>query len=186
MSDSGPVRRAIAATATTIALGVGVAVFYSAMTNFTGPVLLCFATAEVALANVRATPRLSAATLYWSAAVIVGGPMFRDLFYAARVVGIGALGIVLIVALLASAPDSADHRVPHAVVRCEGGKADTAAVRAALERFNAASDNGWCWTVDALAAFLLHELCGIALLDCRYPPTGDAAGTASPPGGRKR
>ena len=102
MSDSGPVRRPIAATAiTAVALGVGVAAFYPAVTNVTGPALLCFATAAVALANVRAMPRLSAATLYWSAAVIAGGPMFWNLSYAVRVVGIGALGIVLLVALLA-------------------------------------------------------------------------------------
>ena len=74
-----------------------------------------------------------------------------------------------------SAPDNAEHGVPHALVRCAGGKADTAAVRAALERFNEAPDNGWRWTVDALAACLLDELCGIALLDCRYPPTSGAA-----------
>ena len=73
-----------------------------------------------------------------------------------------------------SAPDSAEFGVPHAIVRCGGGKADIADVRAALERFNEASDNGWRWTVDALAAYLLQELCGIALLDCRYPPSSDA------------
>ena len=89
-------------------------------------------------------------------------------------------------ALWASVPDDAEHGVPHAIVRCEGGKADTAEVRAALERFNEARDDGWRWTVDALAAHLLHELCGIALLDCRYPPSSDAANAASPPGGRKR
>ena len=85
-----------------------------------------------------------------------------------------------------SGPDSTGLGVPHAIVRCEGGKADTANVRAALERFNEAQDNGWRWTVDALSAYLLQELCGIGLLDCRYPTTGEAAGTASPPGGRKR
>ena len=85
-----------------------------------------------------------------------------------------------------SAPDSAEHGVPHAIVRCEGGKADTADVRAALKRFNEAPDDGWRWTVDALAAHLLHELCGIALLDCRYPPSTGVADAASPPGGRKR
>ena len=65
MSDSGPARRPIAATATTaVALGVSVVAFYSAMTTVTGPVLPGFVTAAVALANVRTTPRLSAATLY--------------------------------------------------------------------------------------------------------------------------
>ena len=84
------------------------------------------------------------------------------------------------------APDSAEYGVPHAMVWCGGGKADIADVRAALERFNEASDNGWRWTVDALAAYLLQELCGIALLDCRYPPASTTADAASPPGGRKR
>ena len=38
-------------------------------------------------------------------------------------------------------------------------------------------------TVDALASHLLHELCGIALLDCLHPLAGVAAGGASPPEG---
>ena len=88
--------------------------------------------------------------------------------------------------LWALAPDNAEHGVPHAIVRCEGGKADTADVRAALRRFNEAPENGWRWTVDALAAHLLQDLCGIALLDCRYPPSSGAAEAESPPGGRKR
>ena len=85
-----------------------------------------------------------------------------------------------------SAPGSGDWGVPHAIVRCEGGKADTAEVRAALQRFNEAPDNGWRWTVDALASHLLHELCGIVLLDCRRLVSSGAADAASPPGGRKR
>ena len=71
-------------------------------------------------------------------------------------------------------PDGAAHGAPHVLVRCEGGKADPADVRAALERFNAAPDDGWRWTADALAAYLLHELCGIALLDRGESPSGDA------------
>ena len=73
-----------------------------------------------------------------------------------------------------SAPDDAARGVPHALVRCEGGKVATGVVRAALERFNAEPGDGWRWTADALAAHLLQELCGIALLDCREPPSGDA------------
>ncbi len=69
--------------------------------------------------------------------------------------------------------DGAGHGVPHVVVCCEGGKAATADVRAALRRFNEAPDDGWRWTTDALAAYLLHELCGIALLDCRQLPSRD-------------
>ena len=86
-----------------------------------------------------------------------------------------------------SATDGGDYGVAHAVVRAEGGKADAAALRASLERFNERPDNGWRWTVDA---HLLHDLCGVALLDSRYPPTraDGPIGTraTSPPGGRKR
>ena len=48
-------------------------------------------------------------------------------------------------------------------------------MRAALTRFNEAPDDGWRWTVNALAAHLLQELCGITLLDCRRPLSGGAA-----------
>ena len=88
--------------------------------------------------------------------------------------------------LWASATDTGEYGVPHAIVRCGGGKADLADVRAALRRFNEARDDGWRWTVDALAAYLLHDLCGIVLLDCRRPVSSDDADAASPPGGRKR
>ena len=53
---------------------------------------------------------------------------------------------------------------PHALVRCDGGKTDTEVLRDALERFNVPPDDGWCWTTDALAAHLLHDLCGITLV----------------------
>ena len=69
-----------------------------------------------------------------------------------------------------AAPDGAAHGVPHALVRCGGGKVEAGEVRAALERFNAAPADGWRWTADALAAHLLQELCGVSLLDCREPP----------------
>ena len=69
-----------------------------------------------------------------------------------------------------AAPDGAAHGVPHVLVRCGSGKVEAGEVRAALERFNATPADGWRWTADALAAHLLHELCGIALLDCREPP----------------
>ena len=69
-----------------------------------------------------------------------------------------------------SAPDTGTYGGPHAIVRAEGGKVDTAVLWPVLERFNQAPDDGWRWTVDALAAYLLHELCGVALLDFRQPP----------------
>ena len=56
------------------------------------------------------------------------------------------------------------------MVRCEGGKVDPAALRASLERFNEAPDDGWRWTVEALAAHLLHDLSGVALLGGLEPP----------------
>ena len=48
--------------------------------------------------------------------------------------------------------------------------ADQAVLRASLERFNEAPDDGWRWSVDALAAHLLHDLCGVALVGWPEPP----------------
>ena len=74
-----------------------------------------------------------------------------------------------------SAADKGEYGVPHAMVRCEGGKIDPATLRASLERFNEAPDDGWRWTVEALAAHLLHDLCGVALVGWLEPPDiGDA------------
>ncbi|MDE2765346.1 MAG: hypothetical protein OXI25_02800 [Chloroflexota bacterium] len=74
-----------------------------------------------------------------------------------------------------SAADKGGHGVPHATVRCEGGKVDPAALRASLERFNEAPDDGWRWTTEALAAHLLDNLCGVALVGWLEPPNaGDA------------
>ena len=53
----------------------------------------------VAVLLVWATPRLSAATLYWSAATIAGSPMFWNLSFS-LLMGIGAFGVVLLVLLL--------------------------------------------------------------------------------------
>ena len=85
-----------------------------------------------------------------------------------------------------SAPDKGEYGGPYAIVRCTGGKLVPSVLRASLQRFNEPPDNRWRWTTEALAAYLLHDLCGIALLDCRLPPSSGAAETASPPGGRKR
>ena len=74
-----------------------------------------------------------------------------------------------------SAADKGEHGVPHATVRCEGGKVGPAALRASLERFNEAPDDGWRWTVEALAAHLLNDLCGVSLVGWPEPPNaGDA------------
>ena len=79
-----------------------------------------------------------------------------------------------------SAPDRDGLRRPHALVRSEGGRIDTGALRASLERFNEPRDDGWEWTAEALAAHLLHDLCGIAVVSWRYPPDHDVCphGTA--------
>ena len=69
-----------------------------------------------------------------------------------------------------SAADKGEHGVPHATVRCEGGKVDPAALRASLERFNESPDDGWRWTAEALAAHLLHDLCGVSLMGWPEPP----------------
>lgn len=69
-----------------------------------------------------------------------------------------------------SAPDRGEYGVPYALVRCEAGGIGASAVRASLRRFNEASDDGWRWNVEALAAHLLHDLCGVALLGFRCPP----------------
>ncbi len=69
-----------------------------------------------------------------------------------------------------SAEDRGGYGVPYALVRCEGGRIGTSAVRAALRRFNEPSDEGWRWTVEALAAHLLQDLCGVALLGFPFPP----------------
>lgn len=69
-----------------------------------------------------------------------------------------------------SAPDKGDYGVPYALVRSDGGRIDARALRASLQRFNEPADDGWRWTAEALAAHLLYDLCGIALVSWRYPP----------------
>ena len=59
---------------------------------------------------------------------------------------------------------------PYAMVLCKDGRTGTAALRASLERFNEPPEDGWRWTVDALTAHLLSDLCGITLAGWRYPP----------------
>lgn len=77
----------------------------------------------------------------------------------------------------AAAPDKDGYGVPHALVLYRDGKVEPAALRAALERFNGRPrDDGWRWTVEALAMHLLDDLCGIALADCRAPPPPEDCG----------
>ena len=96
----GNARRPVAATVSSIALVLAMAAYFPAMVLFTPAVFVCFATPVVALLLVRATPRLSAATLYWSAATIAGSPLIWNI-PGTLLMGIGAFGIVLLALLLA-------------------------------------------------------------------------------------
>ena len=91
--------RPIAATFSSIALVLAMAAFFPAMVLFTGAVFVCFVTPVVALLLVWATPRLSAATLYWSAATIACSPLIWNL-PGSLLTGIGVFGVVLLVLLL--------------------------------------------------------------------------------------
>ena len=88
--------------------------------------------------------------------------------------------------LWASAADKGEYGVPACDRAVRGRQGRRGGRAGALQRFNEAPDNGWRWTVDALASHLLHERCGIVVLDCRRPVSSGAADAASPPGGRKR
>lgn len=78
----------------------------------------------------------------------------------------------------ASSAGADEYGVPHALVLYGNGKVEPAALRAALERFNARPDGGgWRWTVEALAIHLLDDLCGVTLADRRAPPAGGDPGT---------
>ena len=69
-----------------------------------------------------------------------------------------------------SAPDKGEYGGPHALVRCEGGRIAASALRASLRRFNEPPDDRWRWSAEALSAYLLHDLCGVALVGWPYPP----------------
>ena len=92
-------RRLKAATASSIALGFAMASFLPAMVHFTPAVFICLVTPVSALSLARSTPRLAAATLYWSAATVAASPMFWNL-PAEVLMGVAALGIVFVAALL--------------------------------------------------------------------------------------
>ena len=74
--------------------------------------------------------------------------------------------------------DSTEYGAPHSIVRCEGGKGDTVDVRAALERFNEAPDNGLRLSADALAAMAgsgqVTRMKGIVWHIRAKPPAVDA------------
>ena len=74
--------------------------------------------------------------------------------------------------LCEKATDKGEHGVPFVRVRCEGGKIDPATLWASLEQFNEAPDDDWRWDPEALAVYLLHNLCGVALVGWPEPPGG--------------
>ena len=78
-------------------------------------------------------------------------------------------GEVAMPRLWKSESDQGGYGVPHALVLYADGKVNRSVLRAALGRFNEPPDDGWNWTVEALAMHLLHDLCGITLADCRTP-----------------
>ena len=71
--------RPVAATICSMALVLSMLAFLPSMVIFTGAASVCFVTAVVALACIRATPRLAIATLYWSAATVLAGPTIINL-----------------------------------------------------------------------------------------------------------
>ena len=71
--------RRIAATICSMALILSMLAFVPGMVFFTGAALVCLVTLVVALACIRATPRLAIATLYWSLATLLASPMIVNL-----------------------------------------------------------------------------------------------------------
>ena len=100
MTSKGDAPRGpVAATFSSIPLVLAMVAFFPTMVLFTAAVFVCSVMPAVALLLVSATPRISAATLYWSAATIAGSPMFWNLSFS-LLMGIGAFGLVLLVLLL--------------------------------------------------------------------------------------
>ena len=88
--------RPVAATICSIALILAMLAFVPSIVIFTGAASVCFITIVVALACIRATPRLATATLYWSFATFLAGPGIVNLDLWA----IGLLALIGCVLLL--------------------------------------------------------------------------------------
>lgn len=98
MTANDTTSRRVAVTICSIALILSMLAFVLSMGFATPAVLVCFVTPVVALACIRATPRLAIATLYWSAATFLAGPGIVNL----EVWAIGCLalcGLVLLIGL---------------------------------------------------------------------------------------
>ena len=95
-NDTTPRRGAV--TMCSIALILSMLAFVPSIGFATGAASVCFVTPVVALACIRATPRLAIATLYWSAATFLAGPGIVNLDL--WVIGCLALvGLVLLIGL---------------------------------------------------------------------------------------
>lgn len=79
-----------------------------------------------------------------------------------------------------SASHKGDYGVPYAMVMSEGNKVDVSTLRAALKRFNEPPEDGWQWSVEALAQHLLRELCGIMVVGGRLPPNREICPHGNP------
>ena len=73
-----------------------------------------------------------------------------------------------------------DYGVPYAMVMSEGNKVDVSTLRASLHRFNEPPEDGWEWSVEALARHLLQELGGIMLAGGRLPPNREICPHGNP------
>ena len=90
--------RPLSASMCSMALILSMLAFLPGMVIFTPAVVVCFVTPVVALACIRATPRLAIATLYWSAATFLASPMIVNLDGWA--IGcLALLGLVLLIGL---------------------------------------------------------------------------------------
>ncbi|MCY3623399.1 MAG: hypothetical protein OXH68_17035 [Gammaproteobacteria bacterium] len=72
--------------------------FVPSMAIATPAVLVCFVTPVVAVACIRATPRLAIATLYWSAATFLAGPGIVNLEVWA-ISCLALVGLILLIGL---------------------------------------------------------------------------------------
>ena len=90
--------RRVAATMCSTALILSMLAFVPSIVMFTGAASVCFVTMVVALACVRATPRLAVATLYWSVGSLLASPMIVDL-HPWAIGGLAIVGLVLLVGL---------------------------------------------------------------------------------------
>lgn len=98
MTANDTTRRRGAATICSIALILSMLAFVGSIGFATGAVLVCFVTPVVALACIRATPRLAIATFYWSSTTFLAGPGIVNLDLEV-IGGLALVGLVLLIGL---------------------------------------------------------------------------------------